>query len=140
MITKIHYFSGSTNILEETPNVKLKNNLEKIIPQKLLHNIDNVKEETKKSSKDTAKKNVNSDKKIKKIVQDKANITEKDLQTSTPKKEASKIRKKKVIKEKSTAENKKLKTENSENKSKKNIQRKKIQKKSKSTKEQTESI
>lgn len=140
MITKIHYFSGSTNILEETPNVKLKNNLEKIIPQKLLHNTHNVKEETKKSSKDTAKKNVNSDKKIKKIVQDKANITEKDLQTSTSKKEASKIRKKKVIKEKSTAENKKSKTENSENKSKKNVQRKKIQKKSKSTKEQAESI
>ncbi|KYN28254.1 hypothetical protein ALC57_02315 [Trachymyrmex cornetzi] len=128
---------SSTNIFEkeETPNV----NLEEIIPQELSRNTDNVKEETKKSSKATAKKNVNSDKKIKKIVQDKTNVTEKDLQTSTSKKEASKIRKKKVTKEESTAENKKSKTGNSENKSEKNVQRKKIQKKSKSTKEQAKS-
>ncbi|EGI60995.1 Serine/threonine-protein kinase SBK1 [Acromyrmex echinatior] len=128
---------SSTNILKEekTPNVKLENNLEKIIPQKLSRNTDNVKEETKKSSKATAKKNANSNKKIKKIVQDKANITEKNLQTSTSKKEASKIRKKKVTKEELKVENK-SKTENSENKSEKNVQRKKIQKKSKTTKEQ----
>ncbi|KAG5311918.1 SBK1 kinase, partial [Pseudoatta argentina] len=129
---------SSTNILKEekTPNVKLENNLEEIIPQELSHNTDNVKEETKKSSKATAKKNANSNKKIKKIVQDKANVIEKNLQTSTSKKEASKIRKKKVTKEELKVENK---SENSENKSEKNVQRKKVQKKSKTTKEQAKS-
>ncbi|KYN35513.1 hypothetical protein ALC56_10070 [Trachymyrmex septentrionalis] len=132
---------NSINILEEeeTPNVKVKNNLGEIIPQELSRNTDSIKKETTKCSKTTAKKNVNSDKKIKKVVQDKANITEKDLQISTSKKEASKIRKKKVIKEESTTENKNSKTGNSENKSEKNVQRKKIQKKSKSTKEQAKS-
>ncbi|XP_018405488.1 PREDICTED: serine/threonine-protein kinase DCLK3 [Cyphomyrmex costatus] len=143
--------STISNIVETNVTLRKNKTLKKqsqfevsdieMIPQELSHNIDDIEEEIQNVSEANTKKIINSNKTIikKEIFQDITNVTERCLQTSTPKKISPKIIKRMEEKKESMVENKKQNTRNSETKSKKNVQHKKIQKGSENTEEQDKS-